>query len=272
MKRIIPIAIVLLTFASQSFAAGRWKTSISEAQREARKSDQLILADMYADWCGWCKKMEREVFPAQVFQQATDKMVLLRVDTEDRKEGTQFSRSIGIRSLPTLLILDAELTVVGVLAGYQPAEALAENLQAAQTDYRAFQARHARAGKSSSEPSLRLAVAKELIIRRNFAEGERRLAALLEVKSLPEAIREDAYYHLAVAQAAQQKLDAASSTLDRFAAIQARNSDVKKDRLTLAEFHIRGDDQNPQIQILFPDVYTSFVHLLPQVRNSVKSR
>ena len=72
MKRTFPIILVAVLAVAATAEAGRWKNSLGEAQKLARDKDQLILVDMYADWCGWCKKMAREVFPSEAFQKGTE--------------------------------------------------------------------------------------------------------------------------------------------------------------------------------------------------------
>ncbi|HUP48947.1 MAG TPA: hypothetical protein VNA04_09195, partial [Thermoanaerobaculia bacterium] len=211
-----------------------------------------------------------EVFPTEKFQNATDGMVLLRVDTEDRKEGTAFSRSMGIGSLPTFLVLTPELLIAGVIPGYSPADAFVRKIQDVERDYSAFQKRLETERKSPRNYALRVAVAKEFILRHGFVEAEKRLHAILGDKAAPPAIREDATYHLAVAQAGQRKFDAATTTLEKLSELRKRaGSNEGSKPVVIAQFQVSGGEgSNQKIEITFPDVTTSFFHLLPQVRNS----
>ncbi len=109
-----------LVLVPQAFAAGTWLKTVADAQKVAKQKNQLILVDMFAEWCGWCKRFEREVFPAKVFQDATADIVLLRLNTEDGKDGTKFAREYGINSLPTFLVLNKDLLIAGMIKGYIP--------------------------------------------------------------------------------------------------------------------------------------------------------
>ena len=42
------------------FAEGSWE----EVLRQAAEQNKLIFVDVYTDWCGPCKMMSRNVFPA----------------------------------------------------------------------------------------------------------------------------------------------------------------------------------------------------------------
>ena len=59
-----------------------WLTSLAEAKAEAAKRKVPILADFSgSDWCGWCIKLDKEVFSTDAFRKyASENLVLLLVD------------------------------------------------------------------------------------------------------------------------------------------------------------------------------------------------
>ena len=44
-----------------AFVQGSYEDALARARAEKR----LLLVDVYTDWCGWCKKLDREVFGGQ---------------------------------------------------------------------------------------------------------------------------------------------------------------------------------------------------------------
>jgi thioredoxin-related protein len=96
-----------------------WHRDLASAQAEAHSTGRLLFVDLYAEWCGWCKVLEKEVFASSEFRKlAKERFVLLRVDVEDGAEGTELQLRYGATSLPTALLLDARLVSVGKVVGY----------------------------------------------------------------------------------------------------------------------------------------------------------
>lgn len=118
----------------------KWLTSFSEAKQEATKRKVPILADFSgSDWCGWCIKLDKEVFSKPEFAEYASKhLVLLLVDfprkkPQDaglKKQNQKLSDQFGIEGFPTVILLNAEGNVIA-RTGYQPggAEAYVKHLQ-----------------------------------------------------------------------------------------------------------------------------------------------
>src|SRR5262249_27224444 len=126
--------------AGQAFA-GPWLNSVDAAQKKAKAGHQLIFVDLFAEWCGWCHKFEQDVIPSQAFQSATDAMVLLRLNTEDGRDGSKLARDYQIRSLPTFVVLNEDLLIAGEIRGYAPASDFAKMLKETIDRYNDFQKR-----------------------------------------------------------------------------------------------------------------------------------
>lgn len=125
-------AATLIALAAGTSAASQapgWASDPKAAFAAAKKADQLVLVDAYADWCGWCKVLEREVFPHPEFLAATRDFVKLRVDVEDGGEGTELAERYGAWSLPTLLILEPGGALIGTVEGYAPVGPFVDRLR-----------------------------------------------------------------------------------------------------------------------------------------------
>jgi len=70
-KRIITtiffIVIQLVVFSQEKPVKVTWY-SFEEAVELCKKSPKKLFIDVYTDWCGWCKKMDRETFTHPVVE------------------------------------------------------------------------------------------------------------------------------------------------------------------------------------------------------------
>jgi thioredoxin-related protein len=278
-KRIFLLAafVALMVVPQASAATNTWIKTFAEAQKKARAGNQLIFVDLFADWCGWCHRMEQEVFPSQAFQDATDKMVLLRLNTEDGKEGTEIARQFQATSLPMFLVLTGDRELAGVIRGYQPAGVFVKMLGDEEKKYREFQER-VKNDSSVAEPQKRLDVAKEMRSRFSLEKSEQRLSKLTSERGVPPTIRDEAFYELAVTQWMQKKYDDSMKTLNRFAGVQKSGEFFERSRLLVSDIYIgqgkwgAAADNLRSFKKSYPQSkYASNVdYILPQLEQQMK--
>jgi protein disulfide-isomerase len=127
---IIAAAAILLTGCRQEAAAGEagWMTDYDAALQKAVAENKHVLVDFSgSDWCGWCIKLDKEVFSKETFvDYADENLVLLLVDFPRSKEQSDEQRTAnealaekyGIRGFPTVLILNPQGEVIE-RTGYQ---------------------------------------------------------------------------------------------------------------------------------------------------------
>lgn len=108
-----------------------WK-SMEQAQELAQIEQKKVLVYAQAQWCTYCKKMEREVFPQERVQDSLYKYFIpVNVDIEsdnimryDGREITQrnFAMQHRVMSTPTFIFINSEGEVMGVQPGFMPSE------------------------------------------------------------------------------------------------------------------------------------------------------
>jgi len=121
-------------------AEAGWLTDFEEAKKQAAEKSLPILADFSgSDWCGWCIKLDNEVFSQSAFKDyAAKNLILFLADFPNSKPQTAevkaqnqaLSQQYGVRGFPTVLLLDADGNVLG-RTGYESggAGAYVEHLQ-----------------------------------------------------------------------------------------------------------------------------------------------
>jgi thioredoxin-related protein len=274
------VLLAAALFFSPTLSAATWFKSVAAAKAEAKKKNQIIFVDLFAEWCGWCHRMEREVFPAEAFQKATKDKVLLRVDTEDRGEGTKLAREYEVTKLPTFLMISADGLLVGIIYGYAPAEQFAKRIGEVEGKYKTFLKEVAAEPTFRSDHKRRLSVAVDYISRRGYAQAEPRLTALIKEKGVPADVWGRAHYFLALTQYTTKRLPESMSTLKSLFAKQSSGEGVERGRLLLGQIYYDQGNYNAALTELknFKKNYPSSAMistvdtLIPMVENAVARR
>ncbi|MGB5892047.1 MAG: thioredoxin family protein [Thermoanaerobaculia bacterium] len=191
-----------------------WIADIKQALALADHRDQLLLVDLYADWCHWCKLLEREVFSTHRFKEFASQFVLLRVDTEDGGQGTRFVERLGTPSLPTTLILNPRMVKVAEVEGYLPTEKMIEALESQLAAYRALEQALAEFGEGD-DPAILYTLGKELQARNDGERATELYRRLLEGPGVTPEQELSARFRLVNSLRLSQRFDEAQEELEQ---------------------------------------------------------
>jgi protein disulfide-isomerase len=124
----LAITVLALCVGASVFASSGWMTDMDKAMKLSAKTGKPILADFSgSDWCGWCMKLDREVFSQKIFKDFTkDNLILVLLDfprskvipANVKKQNRALAAKYGIRSYPTVLLLDSKGKVL-LKTGYR---------------------------------------------------------------------------------------------------------------------------------------------------------
>ncbi|MGJ8649263.1 MAG: thioredoxin family protein [Opitutaceae bacterium] len=129
-KALSLISLLSIAFVASAFAGGdAWMTDFEAAKAKAKAENKPMLLDFTgSDWCGWCIKLDREVFSQDAFKEyANASLVLVELDFPSKKikqseelvkQNKALAEKYGIRGYPTILILSPEGKLVEK-TGYQ---------------------------------------------------------------------------------------------------------------------------------------------------------
>jgi thioredoxin-related protein len=115
--------------------------SFEEAMEKSKTEKRKIFIDVYTDWCGWCKVMDKNTFnDPKVAQMLNEKFYAVKFNAEQREDiifqGTTFkfvaNGNSGYHELaaallnnqlsyPTVVFMDEEFRMIQPLPGYRKA-------------------------------------------------------------------------------------------------------------------------------------------------------
>lgn len=115
------------TSSSTSRALPFVSLSFDEALARARAENKLVLLDVYTDWCGWCTRMDRDVFRDARVKAALLEFVPIRVNAE-KGAGRTVADRYRVNGLPTFLVVDADGNVLRRFEGYHSVDGFLRKL------------------------------------------------------------------------------------------------------------------------------------------------
>ena len=114
--------------------------SFEEAIEKMEKEEKKIFVDMYTDWCGWCKKMDKATFQQpHIAKYLNEYYYPVKFDAEYKEEivfedktykfirsgrrgyhelAAELCKSLGKLSFPTTIFINEEMEVLQPIAGY----------------------------------------------------------------------------------------------------------------------------------------------------------
>jgi len=126
------IALLSSSFISQKNEELKWM-NFNEGYELAKKKNKIMLVDVYTDWCGWCKVMDRETYAKpEVIKMINADFVAIKFNPEKKDvvytfEGKQYTgdQLAGVISnnqltgYPTTIFMYPKGKKMNVVGGYQ---------------------------------------------------------------------------------------------------------------------------------------------------------
>jgi len=98
------------------------------ATDRAKKENKHIIVDVYTQWCGWCKVMDRQTYGnSEVADYLAQNFVLAKLNGESTSQvhwkgrtmtEREFARAIGVTGFPATYFLKPDAEMIGGAPGY----------------------------------------------------------------------------------------------------------------------------------------------------------
>jgi len=164
MNRAATAATVLMAAA---MAAGAdmdyFHHSYSAAEKVAKKDGKALYLHFTTTWCGWCRRIENDVYKKDEGKKALSGFACAILDctvprgqqpSPTAKFNVDLMRKYGGRGYPFLVMVTTDGVLLHTIGGYKPLPAFKEEIAAAEGNFkkfRDFQAYAAKADKASYE-------------------------------------------------------------------------------------------------------------------------
>lgn len=131
MRKLLTAFIVFIVTASFASAqdAINWLT-FEEAAEKTAENPKMVFVDVYTDWCGWCKKMDKNTFTnPEVVAFINENFYAVKMNAENTERSFQFrgkeyteaamAKTMRVSSYPNFIIMDSKMENITQYPGYR---------------------------------------------------------------------------------------------------------------------------------------------------------
>lgn len=127
--------MVLLFISLTAFAGEKielkWRT-FDAGFEEAKKNNKKIMLDVYTDWCGWCKRLDKDTYGNEkVIEYLNKEYIAIKLNAESNAKinykdksytETSLAQYFGVTGYPAIIFFDSDAEAINLLPGYVNAE------------------------------------------------------------------------------------------------------------------------------------------------------
>lgn len=131
---VLTVAVITTVFAFKSSSASpgngegvKWE-NITSGINSMKSGQKKMVMDVYTDWCGWCKKMDKATYSdASVVKYIGSNFVAVKLNAESpntfefkgqKYSEQQFAQALGVTGYPATVFFDEKGEPITVVPGY----------------------------------------------------------------------------------------------------------------------------------------------------------
>ena len=126
----IVMTMGFLALSAGASAGVDWEHDYDAALAKAKTDHKLVLVDVYTDWCGWCKRLDRDTYSDKdVEARVTKDFIAVKVNPETSQRSAALARDFGTTGYPHIVFVNADGKKVSEIRGYLPADQFLAHLK-----------------------------------------------------------------------------------------------------------------------------------------------
>jgi thioredoxin-related protein len=107
-------------------AAIPWQHDLAQAKELAKAESKPLLLDFYTDWCGWCKRMDKDTYANKKVIDYAENFICVKINADEQR---QLTKEYNVRGFPSTVFLRSDGEVIESIPGYMPPEAFLKLMQ-----------------------------------------------------------------------------------------------------------------------------------------------
>jgi len=113
------LAVLLLGSGPEAKGGIRWDRDFELAMKKAKNASKPVMIDFWADWCGWCHRLDATTYRDETVMRLAKGFVPVKVNAEGTKAEVAIAVRYGVSSLPTIAFISPSGRMVLRLEGFQ---------------------------------------------------------------------------------------------------------------------------------------------------------
>jgi thioredoxin-like negative regulator of GroEL len=223
------LALAVLLAGSAPTTGITWEKSFEKAMKRAREEGKPVIVDFWAEWCGWCQRLDNTTYADPVVADAAKAFVAVKVNKEGSRKDVEVAERYQVYTLPTILFLSPQGRQVLRVNGFQGPGRFPRTLEQALEVAHHVQAWEGALLRDPDDPVALLGLGQHMFEQEAYAEAEELLTrATVHDAGQPVLERRRARLLLAILQNVDRRYAEAETLIKEALSLGAKGEEEAK--------------------------------------------